>query len=353
MKNLSMAWVVPVAIMISGAAHAEIDACPAEKYRACDVLKVEVAITDYEPKIDNMSAGYTRATGKWKIHVFYRPETKCARVRVLLNAGPIDVPFLYKQDLRNGTGVIDGSGGFMHKRNELETALGKMGLSCRVPDDGLRDKLPKYVKWDSDHSTAEWDAKSLLRKHGFKETDARTKYTIQNAEDDPRYRSWRLGCRRWSENCDAKSWYYGHHARSEYKPTKTQRIIREMMDDIKDAARREEQEREAERARREVANMQAFFSFMKGLTGQSGDSFSSTGSGNACAMVGQRLADDLGRVLDRHSNSICGMARGQADAMSTALNQLRVAGCSPGSLEQSIRQAREVARASCSSRSAP
>ena len=132
---------VPVALAVATAllparAASEVDSCPAERYEPCSFFAASVALGENEPIIDNHVAGFTRSKGSWTISVRYRPETQCAKVKIFVDMGPIDSLGEYRQDLRNGAGEISDAGTFMHKIDNLESALRIVSSSCRTPYQG-------------------------------------------------------------------------------------------------------------------------------------------------------------------------------------------------------------------------
>ena len=132
---VALALVISASPGISRAAP-ELDQCPAKKYKVCSAFSTSVEIGEHEPIIDNHLAGFSRSKGAWKISVRYQPEVECAKVNILLNMGPIDPLRQYKETFRDGGGVISDSGTFMHKIDDLQSALRIPHSSCYVPDEG-------------------------------------------------------------------------------------------------------------------------------------------------------------------------------------------------------------------------
>ena len=107
--------------------------CAADRFVKCPFFKTSRTIGEHTPIIDNLVAGFTRSKGKWTIHVGYGPPEKCAKVSLLLNMGPIDSLRKYERVFVNGGGAISDSGSFMHKVDDLGSALRIVSSDCRVP----------------------------------------------------------------------------------------------------------------------------------------------------------------------------------------------------------------------------
>lgn len=120
-----------------------IDECHAERYKKCSAFRTSRAIEEHAPVIDNHLAGFTRSKGTWKITVGYGPPETCAKVSLMLDMGPLDVPREYERVFHRGGGVISDSGSFIHKMGEVESALKILTSNCRVPD-------PKTQKADAE-----------------------------------------------------------------------------------------------------------------------------------------------------------------------------------------------------------
>ena len=129
---------VPVTCAVLAAslpAHAgsDVESCPAEQYEPCSFFETNVKLGNHERIIDNHVAGFTRSEGTWTIGVRYQPETQCARVDIMVDMGPLDVPRQYREEFRDGAGRIGDSGTFVHRIDDLEDALRILSSSCRVP----------------------------------------------------------------------------------------------------------------------------------------------------------------------------------------------------------------------------
>ena len=131
-----------------GYSHAasNVDQCPAKNYRFCSSFMTSVEIGEHEAIIDNHLAGFTRSIGEWKISVRYQPEVECAKVKILLDMGPIDSVREYERAFRSGGGVISDSGSFMHRIDDLDSALRILHSSCRVPDSATPKQDAKTEK---------------------------------------------------------------------------------------------------------------------------------------------------------------------------------------------------------------
>ena len=129
---VSLTLVLAAGLLPSHAAS-EVDPCPADRYEACSSFQASVSLGQHEPVIDNHVAGFTRSEGSWTISVRYQPDTRCAKVDILLDAGPVDMPLEYRESLAGGVGEIRDAGTFMHRIDGVETALGILSSNCRVP----------------------------------------------------------------------------------------------------------------------------------------------------------------------------------------------------------------------------
>ena len=74
-----------------------------------------------------------RSKGKWTITVGYGPEEKCAIVSLFVDMGPLDFDREYERVFMNGGGAISDSGTFIHKIDDVESALRIHNSTCRVP----------------------------------------------------------------------------------------------------------------------------------------------------------------------------------------------------------------------------
>lgn len=107
--------------------------CSAEKFMRCPSFHVNRTIGEHT-NIGGGIGGFTRSKGKWTITVSYGPIEKCAKVSLFLTMGPVDFDREYERVFMNGGGTITDSGSFVHKIDDLESALRVKG-SCYVPAD--------------------------------------------------------------------------------------------------------------------------------------------------------------------------------------------------------------------------
>ena len=105
--------------------------CSAEKFIPCPSFRTSRTIGEHTP-VANLS-GFTRSKGKWTITVGYGPVEKCAKVSFFVDMGPLDFDREYKRVFMNGGGAISDSGTFIHKIDDVESALGIHNSTCRVP----------------------------------------------------------------------------------------------------------------------------------------------------------------------------------------------------------------------------
>ena len=110
--------------------------CEGETYTPCSSFLTSVQVGQHEP-IANLG-GFTRSKGTWTVDVRYQPEESCARVRLFVNMGPLDFYRIYERVLTDGGGTISDSGTFVHRSDDLESALGVDSSNCHVPDDRKR-----------------------------------------------------------------------------------------------------------------------------------------------------------------------------------------------------------------------
>lgn len=372
---LSVSLYFAAASSLSHAAST-VDSCPAERYEPCSFFNASVALGQHKQIIDNSLAGYTRSTGSWTVSVRYQPETQCAKIDILLDTGPLDIPRQYREEFRNGAGEVSDSGGFMHKVDNVESALRILSSSCRVPYQ--RDPKPDTAKKSDESAEQERERLAL--------DEERERLALEREREQ-------LALEQEREKLALERERLVLHRELE-AAQKRRRVEQERVRDRRRAEQQQErrlvEQVEQKRVRERIAHQQrvgedtgtlpqgsalnniitglglgalvgsaitgddeAFdaaarvFSYGMGSTYVPSDSDSSTGSG--CEQIGARLARDLERLSG--SNSMCTIYRGTAQAYMQARNDLAVTGCATSqelaNLDQAIHQAGAGARASC------
>ena len=361
---LSLAALAP-----SGIAQAapELDQCPAKQYKRCSSFLTNVEIGEHEPIIDNHLAGFTRSKGTWKISVRYQPETQCAKVNILLNMGPIDSLRQYKETFRNGRGVISDSGPFMHKIDDLETALQIPHSTCHVPDQPpskreaqAEGEMPKdeqerltleetRKRLAAEKEREQWDLEKEREKLALERERMALERETSPARERDRLAQAQKRHRAQTDQQRMHAWFKRQQKR---------------LDEIQT---QEELEKEREKRRNEEqAGTDAMMTglalgviggVLGALTDESSRSLNFnpgafSGGGTGCEQIGERLARNLEKVNAVHGNSMCGMGRGMAQALTQARNDLVAMNCASSQelaeMDRSIREAQATAQVSCS-----
>ena len=333
----------------SGAANAAQVAheCAAERFVKCPSFRTSRTIGEHTQIIDNHLAGFTRSKGRWTIHVGYGPPEKCAKVSLLLNMGPVDSLRKYKRVFVNGGGAISDSGSFMHKIDDLESALQIVSSDCRVPAPGSRQtdaESKERQALDEERERQELDEE---RERLALEEERRRLEEEQRLAEERELR--RLAEQR-RERERQRLAEERRRLAAERRERERKRLARQ---------RREQERRRAQRQSEAdaAAALAILGGFLQGLAGGSGSpgyiggSSSYGGSGGGCERIGKRLARELRMVKNVHANSMCGMGRGTARALTRARNQLAARNCASrrelADMDRSIRKAQATARASC------
>lgn len=138
LKNAIIAGMTLVLMACAGTSLSamRVDECVAERYKRCPFFETRRTIADHNPITRVPIEGYVRSEGSWRISVAYGPPETCARVKVLLDKGPLDAVRTYERVFTEGGGVISESGSFMHKAGDAESGLKIQFASCRIPDAG-------------------------------------------------------------------------------------------------------------------------------------------------------------------------------------------------------------------------
>lgn len=372
--------VVALALVFSaapGISHAapELDQCPAKKYKSCSSFSTSIEIGQHKPIIDNHLAGFTRSKGAWKISVRYQPETECAKVNILVDMGPLDVPRQYKEVFRNGGGVISDGGTFMHKIDDLESALRIPSSSCHVPH-------PEASKGNADAESGETAEDERERLALAKE---RERLVLEREREERELEKERARLALERERLALVQEIEAAERRRQLEEERERRRLLAEQERQRDRERQElARQREAAELRSAIAQMKARAernqerrreskqaatdAMMTGLTlgliggvldmltEEGGESINpgalatlQGAGGTGCEQIGTRLARELERMSG--SNSMCSIYRGTARAYKQARSRLAATGCGTdqelANLDRAIRQAETGVRASC------
>ena len=378
---VSLTLVLAAGLLPSHAAS-EVDPCPADRYEACSSFQASVSLGQHERVIDNHVAGYMRSEGSWTISVRYQPDTQCAKVNILLDAGPIDVPLEYRESLAGGVGEISDTGTFMHRIDGVETALGILSSNCRVPKS--EGAGPDTAEGGDDALDEEERERLALEEERERLALEREREQLVLTEEQERL---------------ALEWERGDLQRDLDTARERQRRAQERARRLAAEERERErlaQQQELERQQAELERLRsqadsapeweepddasdgdALGSLLTTLgigalvgavaTGDaealgaagdlfdnaarihsfSGDAYAAGGAG--CEAIGERLARDLDGA--RAGAGMCGMARGMARALTRARNDLAAMNCASSlelaDMDRSIREAQATVRASC------
>ena len=373
----------------SGGAYAAqvVQECAAERFVKCPSFSVSRTIGEHTPVTVRPLAGFVRSKGRWTITVGYGPAEKCAKVSFWVNMGPLDFDRKYDRVFINGGGSISDSGSFIHEVDNLESALRVHSSSCRVP---APDPRPEGRPDSQTHRTdAESKEREILDEERERQEleEERERQAMEEererlALDEERRRleeEQRLAEQRRERERQRLAEERRERERRRLAEERRERERRRLAEERRErerrrlaAERRERERKRLARQRREqerrrakeqsdadaAAAMALIGGFLQGLAGGSGSpgyiggSPSYGGSGGGCERIGERLARELEMVNNVHANSICGMGRGTARALTRARNQLAARNCASrrelADMDRSIRQARATARASCS-----
>ena len=376
---VSLTLVLAAGLLPSHAAS-EVDPCPADRYEACSSFQASVSIGQHERIIDNHVAGFTRSEGSWTISVRYQPETRCAKIDILLDAGPVDMPLEYRESLAGGVGEIRDAGTFMHRIDGVETALGILSSNCRVPKSEGAE--PDTAEGGDDALDEEERERLALEEERERLALEREREQLVLAEEQER-----LALER--ERGDLELDLKAARERRRLAQERARRLAAEERERERLAQQQELERQQAELDRllsqpapeREepdnASEGDALGSLLTGLgigalvgavaTGNaeafdaagdlfdnaarihsfSGDTYAAGGAG--CEAIGERLARDLDGA--RAGAGMCGMARGMARALTRARSDLAAMNCASSSeladMDRSIREAQATVRASC------
>ncbi len=365
----------------------EVESCPADRYEPCASFSASVALGQHEPIIDNHVAGFTRSEGSWTISVRYQPETKCARVNILVDMGPVDVPRQYREGLQNGAGAISDSGTFMHRLDEPEAGLGILHSSCQVPgqessradDTAGSDEVPDEAERERLALEAEWERLALEREREQLALELEQERLAlererlarqQELEADREFLARELSRRLAEQERERERIARQHREQEEFdlagEIEELERLLAQQDDEW-------EREDSADGSDGDVladiitglgigalvgaaatgdaetygATADAFGDLMATVHGFPGGTGVAAGSG--CEDIGVRLSRELDAL--NASSSMCGMYRGYAQALRQARGALAAQGCATAreltDMDQAIREAEAGAWGSC------
>ena len=346
--------------------------CDAAKYIPCPSFRTSRTIREHTP-VANLS-GFTRSKGKWTITVDYGPEEKCAIVSLFVDMGPLDFDREYERVFMNGGGAISDSGTFIHKIDDVESALGIHNSTCRVP-------APESQKSDAEskeRQTLEEERERLAleeERERLALEEERERLALEEEQNrlEEEQRLARERRRRQGEREQERL--------TEQRRREEERATQKLVQEMEELARRNaEQRREQERRiaqqqreqeqkklraqRRSRANAAAVMGFvggvLHGLAGGSGSpgfggftgSPSYDGGGDqSCEQAKQRVERTLAsQNRNSATGGICAQHRRYLQVLQYVRREVANAGCPAHAVrayDQTIAQTRQGVRAAC------
>ena len=354
-------------------AASEVDECYAEKYTTCSSFTTRIKIAEHHPIISNPLAGFIRSKGQWKITVRYEPVTSCAKIFFYLDMGPLDSLREYKRVFHDGGGVINDSGTFVHKTADAEKALQTVHSTCYVPDS--KSEIQNAKSQESEALKIEREALELERERNKMEEN-REQLALEKKrsmlEEELRATQEKQKLDRQRALQSARDKNQSEHERRKLEEEikfreYTEELVRLGKIEKQQELQRyqEEQRREQERQEHlEYDNSTMLEAFMTGIAVGLIDSVSdmlvnefggstmsgeySASGGTHCEQIGERLARDLEMAGSNHIGSMCNSARGMAQALIRARNDLAATNCASNweleDWDRSIREAQATAK---------
>ena len=341
--------------------------CEAETYKSCPTFITSVEIGDHEAIIDNAVAGFTLSEASWTINVRYQPAESCAIVKLMLNVGPIDFPLVYERTLDGGSGRFAGSGRVTHRTGDLEGSLRLDSSSCFMPAEAPVQEGTRPTSPDGAGEPNELDDlfDRLARGEPLAPPDLDDELERLASEE----RRHRQAARERARQAALEAEQERQRRLAEERRQREQELASRQRQQELDMLL-ERQRLDRERRQREQNEQAAADAMMTGLTlgviggvldmlaDEGGHSFdpgailaSPGGGGAGCEGIGERLAAELETVNAVHGNSMCGIGRGMAQALTRARNDLSAMNCASSQeladMDRSIREAQTTARASC------
>ena len=383
--NHARAIVLMLAVSASaaGLCAETLDECPAEKYKPCVSFNTSRIIQEHTPLIENSVADYMRSKGSWQINVGYGPAETCANVSLTVDMGPMDFHRTYERVFRNGTGVISDNGTFLHRVDDVESALRVLTSRCRVPDEPDTERRDAQEQerraWEEERERLAWEAE-----HERLELEEEERERLAWEEERERLALEEAERRRREEE---RNRVLAERARNQELERQRSARERKRLEEEEEQARHlAKQQRERERitqlqreqeASEAAAQGSALNTIITGfglgaLVGSAitGDdevfdaaasllsqsvgstyvpSHSHSSGRSGCEQIGERLARNLERLNGDYG--MCAIYRGTAQAYSQARNELSAAGCASGqelaAFDQAIAQARRGAGSVC------
>ena len=353
--------------------------CIAESYVKCPSFSVSRMIGEHTPIIDNHVAGFTRSKGRWTIKIGYGPTEKCAKVSLLVNIGPIDSLRQYERVFINGGGSINDSGSFMHKIDDMESALRIVSSNCRVPASiskeaaekierqAIAEEMERQAMADAEKAeriALEEEQRRIEEEQKLAKEKERERLLAEQrrlAEEQRERERQRLA----EEKRERERERLAKERKERWLKAERERIDREWEDIKRGLERRRlaEQRRRLERERKQresdadtAAGMAILGGILKGLAGGSGNTGYRTpsyrgggGGGGSCEQAQRRAAQAISSQR-MASGSMCSIYRATLRMYQTARRYLANGGCPRHAIreyDRAIAQARRGVRAAC------
>ena len=353
-------------------------ACSAKKFVPCPSFRTSRTIGEHTPIIDNHIAGFTRSKGQWTITVGYGPAEKCAKVSFWVDMGPLDFDREYKRVFMNGGGAISDSGSFMHKIDDVESALRVHNSSCYVPapepqKTEAESKERQALEGEREQQELDEERERLALEQEQERQELEGKRERLALEEEQR----RLA----QEQQRLEQERERRRLAKRRREREQQRLAQERQRRRLAQQRRGQERQRAER--RSQDNTMAVMGFLKGLAGGvaeledsgnpgmavlkgladglsassgmdlGGSSPSSGGGGGSCEQAKRRVDQRNVRTLaslSRNARGQCAVSRGYVQMFQNAQRDLARSGC-PASVarmfDQPLAQARQRVRATC------
>ena len=338
--------------------------CEAATYKSCPTFITSVEVGDHEEIIDNAVAGFTLSEASWTIAVRYQPAESCAIVKLMLNVGPIDFPLVYERTLDGGSGRFAGSGRVTHRTGDLEGSLRLASSSCFVPAEAPGQAGTRPTAPDGAGAPNELDdlLDRLARGEPLAPPDLDDELERLASEERRHRQAARERARQAALEAERERQRRLAEQRRQREQELASRQRQQELDLLLERQRLDRERRQREQAAADAMMTGLTLGVIGGVMGMladdGGTSFnpgailaSPGGVGAGCDRIGERLAAELETVNAVHGNSMCGIGRGMAQALSRARNELAAMNCASrqelADLDRSIREAQATAQASC------
>ena len=335
--------------------------CDAERYVPCSSFRTSRTIKEQAPVVT--FSDFTRSKGKWTVTIGYEPAGKCAKVTFYVDMGPLDFDREYKRVFIDGGGAISDSGSFIHKADDMESALRIHNSSCRVP-------APEPLKKDGDSKERQALDEERERQELEEErerlamAEERERLALQ-AERERLEEEQRLVEERERQRLAQQRRERERRRLAELRRERERQRLAELRRE-RERQRLAQQRREQERLRaqrRSEANTAAAMAilggFLQGFAGGSGNPFgagigrspSYGGSGGgSCEQAKQRAERIVESVNPNAVVGYCNTYRRYLQVLQSVQRELANGGCPSHEVrqyDQAIAQTRQGARASC------